>query len=82
MNRETGRSNMDANLDYDLSPDQWEELKALRLPAPARRRTNASALRQLIALELAAINDGLPCLTPTGRKVLIRGSSSLLDVAT
>ncbi len=72
---------MDADLDYDLSPDQWEVLKTLRLPASARRRTNASALQQLIALELAAIHDGSTSLTPTGRKVLIRGSSSLLDVA-
>jgi hypothetical protein len=73
---------MDTDLDYDLSPDQWEALKALRLTASARRRTNASALQQLIALELAAINNGSPCLTPTGRRVLIRGSSSLWDVAT
>ncbi len=72
---------MDADLDYDLSPDQWEALRALRLSASAHRRINASALQQLIALKLAAINDGATHLTPTGRKVLIRGSSSLLDVA-
>jgi hypothetical protein len=72
---------MDTDLDYDLSPDQWEALKTLRLPASARRRTNASALQQLIALELAAINNDSPCLTPIGRRVLIRGSSSLWDVA-
>jgi hypothetical protein len=71
----------DAEFDYDLSPDQWEALKALRLSAPARGRTNASALKQLIALDLASISDGLPCITPTGRRVLIRGSSRLLDVA-
>jgi hypothetical protein len=72
---------MNSELDYDLSPDQWEALKALRLPASARRRTNALVLEQLISLGLASINDGLPCITPIGRKVLIRGSSSLLDVA-
>jgi hypothetical protein len=82
INRESSRGSMDTDLDYDLSPDQWEALKALRLTASARRRTNASALQQLIALELAAINNGSPCLTPTGRRVLIRGSSSLWDVAT
>jgi hypothetical protein len=72
---------MDSDLDYDLSPDQWEALKALRLPASARRRVNASVLEQLVALELASISDGVACITPTGRKVLIRGSSRLLDVA-
>ena len=72
---------MNSELDYDLSPDQWEALKALRLPASARRRINALVLEQLISLGLASINDGLPCITPIGRKVLIRGSSSLLDVA-
>jgi hypothetical protein len=72
---------MDAEFDYDLTPDQWDVLKALRLPAPARKRISVSVLEQLIALELASISDGLPCITPIGRKVLIRGSSSLLDVA-
>jgi hypothetical protein len=73
---------MDAEFDYDLSTDQWEVLKALRLPAPARGRISTSALEQLIALALASIDDGLPCITPVGRKVLIRGGSSrLLDVA-
>jgi len=72
---------MDAEFDYDLSPDQWEELKALRLSASGCRRTNASALEQLVALKLASIHDGLPRITPIGRKVLIRGSSRLLDVA-
>ena len=72
---------MNSELDYDLSPDQWEALKTLRLPASARRRINALVLEQLISLGLASINDGLPCITPIGRKVLIRGSSSLLDVA-
>jgi hypothetical protein len=72
---------MDADFDYNLTPDQWEVLKALRLTAVARARINPRALEQLVALDLASINDGLPCITPIGRKVLIRGSSSLLDVA-
>ena len=29
---------MIAEFDCDLTPDQWEALKALRLPAPKRRR--------------------------------------------
>ena len=72
---------MNAELDYDLTPDQWETLKALRLPASARRTLNRAALDELVALELAAISDGFPRITPTGRKVLIRGSSKLLDLA-
>jgi hypothetical protein len=72
---------MDTDFDYNLTPDQWEALKALRFPAAARRRINPSVLEQLVGLDLASINDGLPCITPIGRKVLIRGSSSLLDVA-
>ncbi len=72
---------MNAELDYDLTPDQWETLKALRIPASSRRALNRAALDELVALELAAISDGFPRITPTGRKVLIRGSSKLLDLA-
>ena len=72
---------MNAELDYDLTPDQWETLKALRMPASARRTLNRAALDELVALELATVSDGFPHLTPTGRKVLIRGSSKLLDLA-
>jgi hypothetical protein len=72
---------MNAELDYDLTPDQWETLKALRMPASARRALNRAALDELVALELATIREGFPCITPTGRKVLIRGSSKLLDLA-
>ena len=28
---------MDAEFDYDLTPDQWETLKALRVPVPRAR---------------------------------------------
>jgi hypothetical protein len=72
---------MNAELDYDLTPHQWETLRALRMPASARRTLNRRTLDELVALELAAISDGFPQLTPTGRKVLIRGSSKLLDLA-
>jgi hypothetical protein len=72
---------MNAELDPDLTPDQWETLRALRMPASARRTQNRRTLDELVALELAAISDGFPQLTPTGRKVLIRGSSKLLDLA-
>ena len=72
---------MNAELDYDLTPDQWEVLKALRAPAPERRAMNRFVLEALIALELAAIRDNFPVITARGRKVLVRGSSRLLDVA-
>jgi hypothetical protein len=67
---------MNAELDYDLTPHQWETLRALRMPASARRTLNRATLDQLVA-----ISDGFHHLTPTGRKVLIRGSSKLLDLA-
>ena len=72
---------MIAEQDYDLTPAQWETLKALRGTAFGRRALNEVVLQQLVGLELAELVDGSPVLTSTGRKVLVRGSSSLLDVA-
>jgi hypothetical protein len=72
---------MTIELDYDLTPHQWESLKALRNPAPKRTVLNRVILDQLMALGLAAMSDGVPSITPSGRKVLIRGSSRLWDVA-
>ena len=72
---------MIAELDYELTPDQWETLKALRGTVLERRALHASELQQLIALQLAEMVDGSPVLTSTGRKVLVRGSSRLLDLA-
>ena len=71
---------MNAELDYDLTPDQWEVLKALRMPASERRGINRFVLEALIGLGLAAA-DNLPVITARGRQVLVRGSSKLLDVA-
>jgi hypothetical protein len=69
------------NAEIDLTPDQWEALKALRTPAANRRGLNRSVVEQLIALRLAAeIGDG-PAITPEGRSVLLRGSPRLWDVA-
>jgi hypothetical protein len=70
---------MSVESDYDLTPDQWEALKALR--APARLASSRFALEQLVALQLAAMDDGRPVMTSEGRKVLVRGSSRLLDLA-
>jgi hypothetical protein len=72
---------MNAEIDDDLTPDQWETLKALRAPAPEPRALHRSVVKELIALELAAMSGDLPVITPRGRKVLVRGSCRLLDVA-
>ena len=69
---------MTAEFDYELTPDQWEALKALRLPTPRSRRLSGFVVDGLIALQLAAMNDDGAVLTPRGRKVLVRGSSRLL----
>jgi hypothetical protein len=70
---------MNAELDYDLSPDQWETLKALRGGATQRRAPNSFVIEQLVALGLAATGSDGPRITPIGRKVLIRGSSRLWE---
>jgi hypothetical protein len=72
---------MDADIDHELTPHQWETLKALRAAVPERRDLDRPVLAQLIALELAAMCGDLPIITPRGRKVLVRGSCRLLDVA-
>jgi hypothetical protein len=68
-------------LDYDLTQDQWEVLKALRLPAPKRRTLNPFIVERLVTFQLAAMTDDCPVITDKGRKVLVRGSSRLWDVA-
>jgi len=72
---------MNMEIDYDLTPVQWETLKAVRLTEPPSTISSRIALEELIALQLAAIVGNAPILTPRGRKVLIRGSSRLWDVA-
>lgn len=72
---------MNAELDCDLTPDQWETLKALRAPALVARLRGRHVLESLVALDLASIDGGFPVITARGRHVLIRGSSRLLDVA-
>ena len=72
---------MNTELDYDLMPDQWETLKSLRTPAVMPRTSNRLVLESLITLELAVLCGDAPAITAKGRKVLIRGSSRLLDVA-
>ncbi|MEH2522638.1 MULTISPECIES: hypothetical protein [unclassified Bradyrhizobium] len=70
---------MNEEFDYDLTPSQWETLKALRTPASKLPRMSRYTIDGLIALGLAAMNGGTPFITAQGRKVLIRGSSLLLQ---
>jgi ribosomal protein S19E (S16A) len=72
---------MNAEFDHELTHDQWETLKSLRIPARGRRSVNRFIVDQLIALGLAAMTEGTAFITPAGRKVLIRGSCRLLDLA-
>jgi hypothetical protein len=70
---------MNEEFDYDLTPSQWEALKALRTPAAKLSRISRHTIDALIALELATTNGDVPAITDKGRKVLIRGSSLLLQ---
>ena len=72
---------MNAEIDFDLTPSQWEALKALRAPPRNTRALNRFALEQLVAFELATVTDDRPVITPKGRRVLLRGSPRLWDVA-
>ena len=39
---------MHAEFDYDLTPDQWETLKAIRVPVLSGRALNRSILENLV----------------------------------
>ena len=69
---------MNDEFDYELTPAQWEALKALRTPASRLPRMNRFAIDGLMALGLVAMNGDVPVITSGGRKVLVRGSSRLL----
>jgi hypothetical protein len=70
---------MNDDFDYELTPSQWEALKALRTPASRLPRMSRTTIDGLIALELAVMTGDTPAITAMGRKVLIRGSSLLLQ---
>ena len=72
---------MNAEFDYDLTPDQWETLKALRMPLANGPALNRSVVENLVALGLAEITGDRPVITRKGRSVLLRGSPRLWDVA-
>jgi len=72
---------MSNDFDFELSSDQWEALRALRNPVSNGRLPKAFVVKSLIELGLVAIDDGVPAMTPAGRKALVRGSCRLLDLA-
>jgi hypothetical protein len=72
---------MSNDVDFDLSPDQWEVLKALRKPVSNGRLAKAYVVEGLVKLGLVVVNDDVPAMTPAGRKALVRGSCRLLDLA-
>ena len=72
---------MSAEFDYDLTPDQWEALKAIRVPVPNGRISNRFVVENLVALGLAEMGGDRPVITRKGRSVLLRGSPRLWDVA-
>ena len=73
---------MNDEIDYELTADQWEALKALRAPAANPTRIRRSAVDSLVTLGFVAMRGDSLMLTPLGRKILVRGSSQLLrDIA-
>jgi len=70
---------MSDEFDYDLTHDQWEALKALRTQAAQFPKANRFAVQGLVALGLLMLDNDVPVITPRGRKVLVRGSSRLLQ---
>ena len=72
---------MNDESDFDLRPDQWEALKALRAPFARLPASTRFVLNELVALGLVTVNDRVPAITSKGRKALVRGSFRLLDAA-
>jgi hypothetical protein len=72
---------MSAEFDDDLTANQWEALRSLRLPAAQHNALDRFIVESLIARELATMAGDRAVLTAKGRTVLVRGSSRLLDLA-
>ena len=51
---------MSNDIDFDLSPDQWEVLKALRNPVSNGRLSKAYLIEGLVKLGLVVVDDGVP----------------------
>jgi hypothetical protein len=63
---------MTEEFDYDLTPSQWETLKALRTPASKLPRMSRYTIDSLIALELATMNGNAPDIA------VVAGSGGLI----
>ena len=72
---------MNDESDFDLRPDQWEALKALRAPIVRLSASTRFVLADLVALGLVTISGRIPAITERGRRALIRGSFRLMDAA-
>jgi hypothetical protein len=72
---------MNAEIEYDLTPSQWEALKSLRAPTTEDRVLGPLVVESLIVLQLAEMTGDGPVITRKGRSVLLRGSPRLWDVA-
>ena len=72
---------MNDESDFDLRPEQWEALKALRAPCACVSTPARPVLDNLVALGLVTMSDRVPVITVKGRKALVRGSFSLMDSA-
>jgi hypothetical protein len=72
---------MSAEFDDDLTANQWDALRSLRLSATKSSILNRFVVESLIARELATMAGDRAVLTAKGRTVLVRGSSRLLDLA-
>lgn len=82
INTRLNRGTMTDENDFDLRPDQWEALKALRIPVARLSASTRLTLDDLVALGLVTISsDRVPAITEKGRKALIRGSFRLMDAA-
>jgi len=66
-----------AETDYDLTPDQWEALKALRTPAAKRGSLIDSLSNNFIALRLAAKSLAMARDHTRRTQLLLRGSPRL-----
>jgi len=71
---------MSNDFDFELAPDQWEALRTLHNPPSNGRLSKSYLVEGLVELGLVVVNDGVPAMTPAGRKVLVRGSCRLLDL--
>jgi hypothetical protein len=72
---------MSAEFEDDLTANQWDALRSLRLSAAKSGVSNRFVVESLIARGLATMAGDRAVLTAKGRTVLVRGSSRLLDVA-